>query len=48
MAVLKNDRDKVMWFKMDIIGSKGKRGERGKVTENIVKAVTELIVESKF
>jgi hypothetical protein len=43
-VVLENGRDKVMWFKVDIVGSKSERGE----TKNSIKAVTELIMESDF
>ena len=36
-----------MGFEVDVVRSEGKRGKRGKVTEDRVEAITELIMEGK-
>jgi hypothetical protein len=45
---LENDRDKMMWFKMNITGSEGERGEGGKMMKNGGRAIVELIMKSEF
>jgi hypothetical protein len=41
-------RDEVVGFKVDVIRRESKRGKGGKMTENRVEAIAELIMEGKF
>ena len=42
---MENGRNKVVWFEMNVIRSEGEGGKGGKVAEDRVKAITELIME---